>query len=1229
MPDGALVLPLAECHDPLVVGGKAINLARLLAAGFPVPSGFVVTTNAYRACGGGPIDETVAEAIRQSYRRIGSPVVAVRSSATAEDTSTASMAGQYETLLDVQGEDQVLDAVAHCWGSIDSDRTRSYLAEQGIDMTQVAMAVVVQELVPSDVAGVLFTANPRTGSQAEMLIEASWGLGEAVVSGIVQPDTLVVDRATGAVTSVAVGEKREAIMPGTHERRPVADERRNVACLRSEDVRDLWRLGLRVMEHFGSAQDVEWAIADGKVYLLQSRAVTTLEDAEAYERRLQQTREDLRRWKRDGRGDWVRHNISETLPHPTPLTWSVIKRFMSGDGGFGSMYRQVGFEPSPAVSRDGFLDRVGGRVYMDLSRAPDMFFEDFPFEYDLDLLQANPDAAQGPPTIPAGSLRQRMRVAGKLAEINERLEALSKDHDRTLDEQDIPEFSRWVDAEKARDLTALSEKEWFDLWHERERRVMDEFAPQSLLPSLIAAMAMENLRSFLAENVWQEDPNEVVNLLSAGGAGDQTILAGQGLYEIARGGKTVEDWLADHGHRAPAEFDLAAPRWRERPEAVQSMVSRLSVGDSPAEMHERRAAEARAKADEIAAKLPAKRRQEFRHHVDVLQRYVRFREDGKYHLMRGYELLREMALEAGRRLEVGEDVFLLTFEELRDAMSTGFAPLHLIENRRIERAAEAKLVLPNIIGEQDIAELGEPPRLDSEARHAALPISSGLRSGPARIVFSPDEAGDLGEGYVLVCPSTDPSWTPLFVNAAGLIIECGGTLSHGAVVAREMGIPAVVLPNATQLLSNGETVTVDGRDGGVFRGTPDEAAEAAPSDATEADEQDPTDTHVPFEMIPPVAGRRERTVAEVRNWFLLLWGVYLVGVFLLPGQWLYEGSMTALDAVLWPVVVGWSKGGVVIVLAAVLATLTMVGQRFLTDNTRLRVAKQRAGRLRKLAGKLPRGCPRRRQLERLAGPVQARIVGAAMLPLALILGPMIMSFVWLPGRIAPDVSTPHEGEDVTVTAVVLGDYTGDVTITPPEQMPLKRGTPSQSAPDLREGLKLVARRLRQGPGDDKSATDLGVREALADQLLRLNDNEDPTPLPPQSFTWDLSAPRQRGRYPITVQADVGKPVTVTAAMGAGEPPAPPVAAGWAELPPEDQPEKADGEKKSDSARKKPKPAPLMAVKLSYSNTYKTKPPARYCYLIPPEPWAKGWWLTVYLAVYLAGMFLWRTVLRIA
>ena len=304
--------------------------------------------------------------------------------------------------------------------------------------------------------------------------------------------------------------------------------------------------------------------------LLQSRAITTLEEAEAYEECLRQTRARLREALRDGRGAWARHNIAETLPHPTPLTWDVVRHFMSGDGGFGKMYREAGFEPSAAVCRDGFLDLVAGRIYMDLARAPEMFFEGFPYAYDPALFERDPNAAQGPPTVPRERSANAWRPVGVWRRSGRGWRGWPNRFDRLLDEKVVPELRNWVEREKERDLQGLSTDEWLEALAERRERVSDDFGAQLMLPSLLAAMALEELRSFCAENFWDEDPDQLVNELSAGAPADQTLLATQGLWEIARGETTVDEWLESFGHRAPEEFDLATPRWRERPDAVEA-----------------------------------------------------------------------------------------------------------------------------------------------------------------------------------------------------------------------------------------------------------------------------------------------------------------------------------------------------------------------------------------------------------------------------------------------------------------------------------------------------------------------------------------------------------------------------------------------------------------------------------------------------------------------------------
>jgi pyruvate,water dikinase len=1141
-----MIQDLAECRDKTFAGGKAVNLGILIRAGFPVPGGFVLTTEAYRTSRVADIRDRshpLAQEVCARWHGLGGSAVAVRSSATAEDMAEASMAGQYETFLDVTTEDGLLEAVQKCWASLDSPRTRTYLAEHGIDLAKVAMAVVVQKLVPADVAGVMFTANPQTGSKAEMLIEASWGLGEAVVSGLVQPDVLRIDRGSARVVHATIADKQLWIQPGRHDQQLVEEARRKLACLKSADVTRLWKMGLKTVEHFGSEQDLEWAISNGELYLLQSRPITTLAHAEVYEKLLQSTRSMLRESLEAGRGPWVVHNIGETLKHPTPLTWSVIRRFMSGDGGFGAMYKEVGFEPSQRVCKEGFLLRVAGRAYMDASLAAEMFFEEYPFRYDLDLLRSNPDAAQSPPTIPAGTLTQRMRVGRQLAEVNRRVRALAADFDRKLTGQVIPEFVRYCLEEKQRDLSVLSPQELIDLWRQREHRVMDQFAPQSLMPSMIVGMALAELRQTLNENFWDEDPDRLASILSAAHAPDKTLESNGQLWEVAQGRRSVEQWMGTNGHRAPDEFDLATPRWRERPEELQTMAGRLKGGPSPMDLHVQNLEWTKKKIEELRARLCPVDAAELESRVELAGRYLLFRETGKHYLMLGYELLRDVALEAGRRLEIGEGVFQLTLEELFDALRIGYAPIHLIHERQKVYEAEQRVWLPQVIDLEAIETLGEAPRLEMAGSHKAFPVSNGVATGAARIVHSPEQAGELGSGYILVCPSTDPGWTPLFVNAGGLVLECGGTLSHGAVVAREMNIPAVVLPGATSLFVEGESITVDGRIGTVGRQGEQAAVPAVVDDRASGpsseQSEDSTDTRIPRELVPPVPGRRERAGNRVRNITAIAWGVFLVAVFALPDGWLYQPMFRLMDLLFWPLVRNLGKPGAVVVMAALLAFFVMLTQRLLTDNTRLRVAKARERLLHRKALVLPKGSPRRVAMLDMAAPVQMRIVGASMVPLAVLLGPVVISFLWFPPRVDPAAWNMPPGNPVYVTAMVDASYVKPVDLSLPAPLKLDQFSPaSQKIEPVKEFLENTLVEFSRPTDTSKLPWELQLMaqttrsQKLADLRAYLDAG-----VPPQPLAWTVSTEGAKaGRYLAKLKTQAGEMAEVAIVLGDACPP---------------------------------------------------------------------------------------------
>ncbi|MCC5846897.1 MAG: hypothetical protein JJU29_02300 [Verrucomicrobia bacterium] len=1210
------LLPLRQCHEPEQVGGKAINLARMIQAGFPVPGGFVLTTRAYahaiRETGGKALPEAFANQVRRAYRDMGSPTVAVRSSATAEDREDASMAGQYETILNVRDEEPLLAAILQCWSSLDSPRTRSYLARLGLRPDQVAMGVVVQEQVAAEVAGVLFTVNPRGGSGdtlGEMLVEASWGLGESVVSGEVQPDTFVLDRQNGRVLHSVIGSKATTISPVSGaEASATKAERQGIACLDSHQILALWQLGCEVQRHYGRPQDIEWAFADGKLYLLQSRAITTLEQIEAYEACLTTTREQIREGLKAGRGPWVPHNLGETLPHPTPLSWDIISRFMSGAGGFGNLYRHVGFVPSDEVTREGFLDRIAGRIHMDLSRASDMFFENFPFQYDVDLLRRNPGASQEPPTIPSGSRMDLYKVGKRLGAVSQILDKLAVDFDRTYESKLLPEFEAWVKEEKQRDLQVLTVKEWRELWAEREKRVLDEFAPQTLLPSLIVTQVLQQLRDFLEQQIWDEDPETLLRKLSGGGPPDLTLQSTQMLYEAGKDEARLKEWLTRFGHRAPSEFDLAVPRWRERPEEVRDMARRLAEGEPPMRRHQLQAESAKRCRDELAAMLSPELVEELDTRIALVHRYARFREDGKHALMLGYDLLRDLVLEVRRRLDVSDDICLLRRGELHDALLTGFAPLHLLEQRRRIREAEARFNLPAVLDAESLDALGEPPEIVGCDRLTGLAVSDGFREGPVRIVHSPEKAGELGKDYVLVCPSTDPNWTPLFVGAAGLVLECGGSLSHGAVVAREMGLPAVVIPHATRLFAEGEVIRVDGRRGAVIRGAGDEDDPGADDESAE----------IPRALVPPVAGPKEFKAGALRDRFLLIWVFFFAVYYALPETWVQLPVTRIIDHLLLPLVARLGAPLMVAFTAVFFGFLCMAGQRLLTDTPRLREAMKRVKGLRAYVKPLPADHPHRKEAAALSSKVTHRNLMASFVPLAVLLGPMLLVFFWFPERVEPIWRNAPAQSTVYVSATVDGEYTGTVDLEGlPENWMVAEGV-TRANPPVRATLEALHRRWSRRSDFshlstwEEQAAAMQAREAMLADLRGFLDRG----LSPMEMAWIVYPPEEvEGRFPIRLRTATGEELASAVVLGPASPPEPREI-----LDPSRPPMQVISGKGE---------TPLIEMRVGYARSLERggdvfwQPVERFTF----PPLLSGW-LVVYILAYLPSMYISRWILRV-
>ncbi len=1079
---------LRDCADPRLAGTKAFRLGSMLRAGFAVPPGFVITTAAR-----GDLSNGLGSAIAAKVGELNAGFFAVRSSATIEDLPDASLAGLYTSTLNVGDGTHLHAAIRDCLASIDSPRSRAYFSNKN-KPGETAMAVIVQEQIAAEVSGVLFTASPL--AEGEMLIEASWGLGETLVSGQVQPDTFRLDTSDGSVIGSCISDKKLRLRPGGQTPEPVDGPLRRVPCLTAKELAQLWKLGHAVAAHFGAPQDIEWAMRGGEIFLLQARPITTPPEGRRRQELIEMTRKQLA--DRPG-GAWVLHNLAETLPQPTPLTWSVMRRFMSGSGGFGAAYRRLGFTPSARVCRDGFIDLILGRPYMDLSRAPELFGADFPFAYDLNLLGSDLEAVHSPPSVPRGPLLAQFAARRRMLAARRILVRESPGFDHRLREEIIPAFEKWCACEKRRDLAALTNTEWVALWNGREQRSMDQFAAETTIAAMIAGDAMASLQAFLGEHFPDDDPAVLAQTLCSDTEPTRTLAADAELYEIATGMRSPAEWIERHGHRAVGSLDFSSPRWRECPDDLAKMAARMRR--DPRMLHEACVQKAGENLQASHAAMSQREAEKLRERVSLARRFLRVREDAKDALLLGYDLLRDLALEATRRLRA--EVFQLSAGELMEAMSSGVAPHSLIDQRKRDASAVKSISLPRLIGPSEITTLGEPMSLERHEHCNGLPIAAGQATGRVRIVESPATAGDLGSAYVLVCRSLEPAWTPLLMNAAAIVVECGGILSHGAIVARELGLPAVVLENATRILCDGETVSVDGSKGAVARG------EARISAAKEE--------CITRDQMPPPQSARERRSVVLRNAGLFVWALYLAAAFLLPRKWLYEPSMQVLDWILWPMIRHAGKPMTVAVVGIALAVFTALLQRGCTDNKRLRIAKQRAQQLRKKAAHLPAGSPLRAQMLGLAAPVQSRVAAAAFVPLGLLFGIYTISFIWFSSRMNPATANPPPGSTVRVIASLDAGCREPIHLSVPAPLALDESSLSErSLPPIEEALRKLVREWQSSGSADKSRL-ADLQKYLAEGIL------------PQTVSWTVHAPsgiEGQFQFELTVgKAIVTQPIT--------------------------------------------------------------------------------------------------------
>lgn len=862
-----LVLALDDpAATPEQVGGKGASLARLAAAGLPVPPGFHITTTAYRsfvtenglqeqiletvstATADQPtsLEEAsskigqmfaqasmpaeIAEAVRRAYVALGGDdlSVAVRSSATAEDLPDLSFAGQQETYLNMRGEAMVLDAIKRCWASLWTARAIGYRARSGIAHEEVSLAVVVQELVPADAAGILFTANPLTGERDQVMINAAWGLGEAIVSGQVTPDTVVVDKASGTITAQQIGVKEvmTVLTPDGTSEEPVPVGKRTSAVLTAVQAAQLARIGVRIEELYGQPMDIEWAFSNNRFFIVQARPITTLSKTAG----LQVTRPA--EWKLpQPKGKYIRASVIELLPDPLSPLFATL-----GLSAWNEAMKRFSLAVGMGKLVDDMLITINGYAFYD-------------FRYRTALMKPRVLTTVVPRLMYTARRRWEQEAHPAYKAVVERWEAVK------------------LSGASAAELLAGT-REILNAAASYYLTIQSGILPASYLTETIFTMVYEKLLKRRA------DPPALTFLL---GYDSTPIRAEESLYDLAQWARTQDDlssvlqnmsgaqfasayqtahvdgideplWsafcqrftdhLAQFGH-AIYDLDFSKPVPADDPVALLETLKFFLSGNAP-DPHARQTASKKAREQAMQTMLNRLRgpsRSLFRRLVGIAQRFAPLREDGLADVGLGWPVLRRMVREIGQLLVTSnaitmpDDVFWLTQDELLEAviaLDGGQCPANYhtpVSERRTTWKGERMLTPPGALPLKDGTRfLGMnfssllPARTGQPAGDVlkGIATSPGYVTGIARVIHGPDEFAQMRQGEILVARITTPAWTPLFALAAGVVTDVGGPLSHGSIVAREYHIPAVLGTGvATERLHTGQYVTVDGDAGTV------------------------------------------------------------------------------------------------------------------------------------------------------------------------------------------------------------------------------------------------------------------------------------------------------------------------------------------------------------------------------------------------------------------------------
>ena len=859
------VLDLQEVNETqvAVVGGKGAHLGGLSRIeGVRVPGGFCVTTDAFRRIMAeapsiddlldqlsrvNPDDREAIRTLSAQIRRtiegitipgdLAAPITralaqlgeqaayAVRSSATAEDLPTASFAGQQDTYLNVVGPAAVLQHVSRCWASLFTERAVTYRRRNGIDHRTVHMAVVVQQMVFPHAAGILFTADPVTGNRRVATVDAGFGLGEALVSGLVNPDVFKVrDGEVVAKTIAAKQRALHALPAGGTQEVAIDAQRQEQPALTDAQVVRLVQLGRRIEAHFGSPQDIEWCLVDEGFRIVQSLPITTLFPIPEI-------------------GDQENH-VYVSVGHQQMMTdpmkplgfsmWQLTAMVPMHEAG-GRLFVDVTRRLASPASRAGLLDIMG---------KGDPLVRDA-LETVLDregFVPSLPDAGPGGP--PAGGASAPVETDPAIVtELIERSQA------------SIAALQRDI---RTKTGTALFEF-LLEAFEEHKRVLGDPLNLQAIMAGMEATWWLnDKLQEWLGEknaadtltlsapdNITSEMGLALLDVADVIRPRSEVVAFLQGvesvedealLDELAKlpGGAeardAIEAYLDRYGMRCVGEIDITRPRWRERPTTLAPVILDNVRNFEPG-VAERRFEQGRQKAQkkeqDVLSRLRAlpdgdRKADATKRMIDQVRSFIGYREYPKYGIVSRYFVYKQALLEEAERLVRAdvlpekEDIFYLTFQELHDVVRTNQVDDQLIQQRKEAFRAYHALTPPRVLTSDGEAVTGAYRRDDvPDGALIGLPVSAGTIEGRARVILDMADA-DLEAGDILVTTFTDPSWSPLFVGIAGLVTEVGGQMTHGAVIAREYGLPAVVgVEQATRLIRDGQRIRVHGTDGYV------------------------------------------------------------------------------------------------------------------------------------------------------------------------------------------------------------------------------------------------------------------------------------------------------------------------------------------------------------------------------------------------------------------------------